>query len=93
MKKGLLIATAMILIGSVVAHAETYEGQVVKAGKMFQIKKPGAQKGGVIANVMRSAASELEAYEGKVVKVTGSLHPDREFATLQTIDSVEVISE
>jgi hypothetical protein len=92
MKKIMMMVAALILMGFVAVQAETYEGLVIKSGNVYMLVKADKPKVAV-ANVLYPIKDALAEYEGKVVKVTGTLNPERKFPTLQTVDSVEIIGE
>jgi hypothetical protein len=92
MKKFILMMAMLMAVTAV--QAETFVGRVTLVGKVYMLNRAEAGKEKMaVANVAYPIKDTLAAYEGKVVKVTGSLKADAKFATLETIDSVEVVEE
>lgn len=89
MKKFAVMLIALITIAGMV-QAETYTGLVVSKNGTAVIASE-SNPNQTIVNVMISIASEVLPYEGKVVEVTGTLHPERSFPTLQTVESIKEV--
>lgn len=90
MKKFAVIFVALMAFVAVL-QAETYTGLVVSKNGTAVIASE-SNPNQTIVNVMMSIAGEVLPYEGKVVEVTGTLHPERSFPTLQTVESIKEVS-
>jgi hypothetical protein len=85
--------TAVLLVtlaAATVLRAETYQGLVVDKGGTAVIAKP-SNPNDTIVNIMFSISGEALPYAGKIVEITGTLHPEKSFPTLQSIQSIKEI--
>lgn len=85
--------TAVLLVtltAATVLQAETYQGLVVDKGGTAVIAKP-SNPNETIVNILFSISGEALPYAGKIVEITGTLHPEKSFPTLQSIQSIKEI--
>lgn len=89
MKKFSVILIA-VLAAAAVLQAETYQGLVVDKGGTAVIANP-SNPNDTIVNILFSISGEALPYAGKVVEITGTLHPEKSFPTLKSIQSIKEI--
>lgn len=90
MKKLVLLSGIFLL--TLTAGAETYLGEVFGKNGGYVLTEPGNTKQTIANFAWTDEIREAVApYEGKVVRVTGTLKPDANWPTLQSINLIEEV--